>query len=82
LEILQSTVDGALPVFDCAIIDLMMPYLDGFELLKWIRHQEETKGMWVVLMTAKAQSRDTFAGYPYQPDRYISKPFNPADLLV
>ncbi|MGV3618456.1 MAG: response regulator [Fimbriimonas sp.] len=66
--------------FDRVLVDLMMPYRDGYEVLQWIRTHDETKDTWVALMTANADELRTWTDMPYQADAYLSKPFNPAEL--
>jgi DNA-binding response OmpR family regulator len=67
--------------FDRVFLDVMMPYLDGFELLMWIRRHPTKQGTWVALMTALAQSREVFEGFGYEPDQFVTKPVRLEDLL-
>ncbi len=66
---------------DLCVLDVMMPYMDGFEVLKSIRREPETEGLPVIMLTAKAQDKDVFEGYHYGADMYLTKPFNPAELV-
>lgn len=66
--------------FDRVLVDLMMPYKDGYEVLEWIRTHEATKDTWVALMTANADEWKAWTDRPYRADAYLSKPFNPAEL--
>jgi len=59
-----------------------MPYMDGFEVLKTIRREPETENLPVIMLTAKAQDKDVFEGYHYGADMYLTKPFNPMELVT
>jgi two-component system alkaline phosphatase synthesis response regulator PhoP/two-component system response regulator VicR len=67
---------------DLCVLDVMMPYMDGFELLKNIRREPETENLPVIMLTAKAQDKDVFEGYHYGADMYLTKPFNPMELVT
>ena len=64
------------------VLDVMMPYMDGFEVLKSIRREPETVDLPVIMLTAKAQDRDVFEGYHSGADMYLTKPFNPRELVT
>ncbi len=64
------------------VLDVMMPYMDGFEVLKSIRREPETENLPVIMLTAKAQDKDVFEGYHYGADMYLTKPFNPMELVT
>ncbi len=63
------------------VLDVMMPYMDGFEVLKTLRREPETESLPVIMLTAKAQDKDVFEGYHYGADMYLTKPFNPMELV-
>lgn len=65
-------------VFDMAIVDIMMPIVDGFELTKDIREYYDIP---VILLTAKDQIEDKEKGFLLGADDYIVKPFEPRELL-
>jgi two-component system, OmpR family, alkaline phosphatase synthesis response regulator PhoP len=67
---------------DLVLLDVMMPYMDGFEVLRAIRREPETENLVVVMLTAKAQDKDVFEGYHCGADVYLTKPFNPIELLT
>lgn len=67
---------------DMVVLDVMMPYMDGFEVLKNLRREPETADLPVIMLTAKAQDKDVFEGYHYGADMYLTKPFNPQELLT
>ncbi|AYC28476.1 response regulator transcription factor [Paenisporosarcina cavernae] len=64
--------------FDLAIVDVMMPYVDGFELVRKIR---ETTSMPIILLTAKAALEDKEKGFRLGTDDYVVKPFEIKELL-
>ncbi len=66
---------------DMLVLDVMMPYMDGFEVLKALRKNPATENLPVIMLTAKAQDKDVFEGYHYGADMYLTKPFNPRELI-
>ncbi|MBL8068279.1 MAG: response regulator [Armatimonadetes bacterium] len=66
---------------DMLVLDVMMPYMDGFEVLKALRKDPATESLPVIMLTAKAQDKDVFEGYHYGADMYLTKPFNPKELI-
>lgn len=67
---------------DLMVLDVMMPYMDGFEVLKNLRRDPATESLPVIMLTAKAQDKDVFEGYHYGADMYLTKPFNPRELIA
>jgi two-component system, OmpR family, alkaline phosphatase synthesis response regulator PhoP len=67
---------------DLIISDVMMPKVDGFELLKRLKMDPGTADIPVIMLTAKAQDKDIFQGWSFGADCYLTKPFNPAEFLV
>nr|WP_240548016.1 response regulator transcription factor [Paenibacillus lignilyticus] len=63
---------------DIAIIDVMMPHMDGFELCKHIRQHYDIP---IIMLTAKDQLSDKKEGYLKGTDDYVTKPFEPEELL-
>lgn len=67
---------------DLVLLDLMMPEMDGWEVYQQIKADEKTKGIPVIVVTAKAQSIDRVLGlHIAKVDDYIAKPFSPQDLM-
>jgi len=64
-----------------AILDVMMPGLDGYEVLKFIRSNAELASIPVVMLTARAQLDDIQQGLSLGADAYLAKPFDPEELL-
>ena len=67
---------------DLIVMDVMMPEMDGFEALKKLRENPDTREIPVIMLTAKAQDADVFRGWQSGADLYLTKPFNPAELLT
>jgi two-component system, OmpR family, response regulator VicR len=68
---------------DLVLLDLMMPDMDGWEVYQQMKADEATRGIPVIVVTAKAQSIDKVLGlHIAKVDDYISKPFSPQDLLA
>jgi len=65
---------------DLIVLDVMMPHMDGFEVLKRLKADDQTKDIPVVMLTAKAQDADVFRGWASGVDCYLTKPFNPIEL--
>ncbi len=63
-----------------AVLDVMMPGLDGFEVTRELRRNEATSSMPVILLTAKAQATDVAGGVASGADDYVKKPFDARDL--
>ena len=63
------------------LLDIMMPDLDGLELLKILKIEETTAGIPVVMLTAKVEARDKMAALRDKAADYICKPFQPQDLV-
>jgi signal transduction histidine kinase len=67
---------------DLIISDVMMPILDGFELLKVLRSEEETRTIPVVLLSARAGEESRVEGIEAGADDYLIKPFSARELLA
>jgi two-component system OmpR family response regulator len=66
--------------FDVCILDVMMPYKDGFTLAKEIREKDDR--IPIVFLTAKTMKEDVLKGYKAGADDYLNKPFDSEVLLV
>ena len=65
---------------DLAVLDVMMPKLDGYEVTRQMRANEKTSRIPVILLTARAQESDVAAGFEAGADDYVKKPFSPQEL--
>ena len=66
--------------FDLCILDVMMPYKDGYTLAKEIR--EKNKDIPLIFLTAKSMKEDVLKGYKVGADDYLNKPFDSEVLLM
>jgi two-component system, OmpR family, response regulator CpxR len=65
--------------YDLVILDVMLPALDGFEVLRQLRKRSEIP---VIMLTGRNHQRDRIAGLDSGADDYLSKPFGPDELLA
>ena len=65
---------------DLAVLDVMIPKMDGFELVRRLREDEATTRMPIILLTARTQEADVQHGFDAGADDYIRKPFSPEEL--
>ena len=66
---------------DLVILDIMMPEMDGLEVLTRLKGKSETATIPVILLTAKVQYEDVLGGYKLGADYYITKPFTSTQLV-
>ena len=67
---------------DVIVLDIMMPRMDGFTCLRRIRADGRISHVPVILLTAKAQTQDKLAGFDAGADDYLTKPFDPSELVA
>ena len=66
---------------DMVILDIMMPEMDGYEVLKRLREELKLKDLPVMLLTAKSTDGDVWEGWQAGVDYYVTKPFSANTLL-
>ena len=66
--------------FDLAVLDVMLPGIDGIQVCKELRKRSDTIG--IILLTAKTQEIDKVSGLMLGADDYITKPFSPSELVA
>lgn len=80
-----ETATATTKIPDCIVSDIRMPVMDGLEMLRNIRNNEEYSTLShvpVVLLTAKAMVQDRILGYDSGADAYLTKPFAPEELVA
>ena len=75
-----EAIRGAHP--DLVILDVMLPKLDGFEVLRELRSEPSTRETPVLMLTALSQEQDVAKGFQLGADDYMVKPFRPSELLL
>ena len=65
--------------YDCIIMDIMMPKLDGFSTIKEIRKTNNTK---IIVLSARIEEFDKLTGFDLGIDDYVTKPFSPKELIA
>lgn len=68
------------PTIDIALLDVMVPGMDGFEVCRRVREQNERLG--IIFLTAKVQEQDKVYALSVGADDHVSKPFSPTELVA
>ena len=66
---------------DLILLDVNMPGLNGFEVLRRVKQSDKLKGTKVILVTARSDEADRYLGTSLGADGYLAKPFSPLMLL-
>ena len=64
-----------------AVLDVSMPGLSGIDVCRMLRADESTRGMLIVMLTARVQEQDIEGGFGAGADDYVTKPFSPRELV-
>ena len=64
------------------ILDIMMPQMNGMEVLLRLRRNPDTRSVPVILMTGKGNDEDVYRGYNFGADYYVKKPFDTFNLMA
>ncbi|WP_199443722.1 response regulator transcription factor [Umezawaea beigongshangensis] len=67
---------------DLLVLDVMMPVVDGFDVLRVLRSDSAVAGLPVVLLTARSAEDDVLLGFDLGADDYVTKPFRPRQLVA
>ena len=67
---------------DLVLLDVMLPYTDGFELLERLRANEAWKKVPVIILTSRTREHDAVRALGLGADDYLTKPFSPAELVA
>ena len=79
----QAALEAALASLpDVVILDVMLPGLDGFEILRQLRADPQGQGLRIIMLTAKGQREDRETARAGGADLFITKPFSNADLIA
>ncbi len=77
-QVLRLWEDGVR--FDVAILDIMMPGMDGTQVCKYLRERSKTIG--IIMLSAKSQEMDKVGCLMMGADDYVTKPFSPSELVA
>jgi CheY-like chemotaxis protein len=66
---------------DLVVLDIMMPRMDGYEACQQIKSHDATRDIPIVFLSAKAQQSDIDMGTSFGVTQYLTKPFDPTELL-
>jgi DNA-binding response OmpR family regulator len=67
---------------DAMVLDVNMPYKDGFEVLSAVKKDKETSDIKVLMLTSLYQETEIIRGFGLGADDYVTKPFNPIELVA
>jgi two-component system alkaline phosphatase synthesis response regulator PhoP len=67
---------------DLIVLDLMMPEMTGFEVLEELKKDPSTAHIPVIMLTARTQDQDVLRGWQAGVECYLTKPFNPIELIT
>lgn len=75
----MEAIQNNLP--DTLVLDVMLPDMDGFEILKTLRNQDRTKSLPILMLTAKGQSEDRNNALKFGADKFVTKPFSNTEVV-
>ena len=67
---------------DVIVLDVMLPSMNGFEILRKVREDDKTRDIKVIMLTSKGRVEDLKQGFDLEADDYIEKPFRPDELVM
>jgi two-component system phosphate regulon response regulator PhoB len=79
-EVAQTLLHDTLP--DLILMDWMLPGMSGVDMTRQLRAEPRTRGVSVIMLTARDDERDKITGLEIGADDYITKPFSPRELLA
>ncbi|MFT5617729.1 MAG: signal transduction histidine kinase/DNA-binding response OmpR family regulator [Arenicella sp.] len=82
LEAIEILNGSSSPTPQLILSDVMMPEMDGFELLDWVKSDQKWRATPIVMLTARIAEEDKLHALTTGVDDYITKPFSPQELLV
>lgn len=75
LEVIKTEVP------QLVFLDVMMPHLNGFDVCSAVKHELNLQGIYIIMLTAKGQEFDKQKGAEVGADLYMTKPFDPDEVL-
>lgn len=75
-----SMINKKLP--DLVLLDWMLPQMSGVEFARFLRHEERTRQLPIIMLTARVDENDKVCGLEIGADDYITKPFSPRELIA
>ena len=81
-ELAKEIVSKNNNIFQLIIIDIMMPGENGFELTSYFKQNPKTKAIPIIILTARGNVNDRLTGLEAGAEDYLSKPFEPKELLL
>jgi DNA-binding response OmpR family regulator len=79
-QAIESLAENAPPRL--ILLDIMMPFADGFEVLNEIRARRDWKKVPIIMLTSKTNETSVVRAFEAGADDYVTKPFKPAELMV
>ena len=67
---------------DLIVLDVMLPHVDGLEVCRLLRANEQTAGIPIIMLTARAEESERIVGLEMGADDYLAKPFSPNELVA
>ena len=67
---------------DIVLLDIMIPELNGWEVCRRLKQDQDTRGIPVIMVTGRAEEGDKVLGFEMGADDYVTKPFSPRELLA
>ncbi|MDH5257608.1 MAG: response regulator transcription factor [Gammaproteobacteria bacterium] len=79
-EAMDAIAEMSMPKL--VLLDIMMPYFDGYQLVAHIRNETDWKDVPIVMLTAKSQEKDIIKALEGGANDYVVKPFQPGELIT
>lgn len=67
---------------DVILLDMMLPYVDGYELIRQVRQQEKWKDVPIIALSSLTREEDIVRAFKIGASDYVTKPFQPQELIV
>ncbi|MCK5661383.1 MAG: response regulator transcription factor, partial [Methanosarcinales archaeon] len=67
---------------DCILLDMMMPNMDGYQVMELLKERKSTCNIPIIMLTAKTEMEDKLKAMEMGADDYITKPFDPRELVA